>query len=300
METASGSAVIRLGPLARRLLARRRRWLRWAAIALAVLTILSAVAQFHHRPAPRRTGTPAGGVRVQTPAPRFDGVAGLVPPGMRAVNLIVPAASTFGGRLAPWSHVDVLAAFDLGPDRAVRRVLASGIVLHVAPQAAPSAAGAPSPFSPSNGRFGAAPAVEVALAVPAAQEREMMMAQAFGRVFIAVEPTIAGVSSTGVALGPHTRVTAPPQPRPDDALSLRSYLGLPAAASPVAAAPTPLPTSGGPLPPPPFPWPAGSVPRPNLSQELARDSARSPSARRGGVTVEVIEGTARTVVEVVP
>jgi Flp pilus assembly protein CpaB len=298
MERTSSSAVVRLGPLGRRLLARRRRWLRWAAIALAALTILSAAAQLRHRPATRRTGTPADGVRVRTPAPRFDGVAGVVPPGMRAVNLIVPAAATFGGRLAPWSHVDVLAAFDLGQERAVRRVLASGLVLHVTPQLAPAAASAPSPPS-ADGRFGAAPVVEVALAVPAAREREVVMAQAFGRVFVAVAPAVIVESSARGALRSHERSARAPSTA-DDTLSLRRYLGLPAGTSPVAGAPSMFPPPAGLPPVPAVPWPQGAVPRPGLPADYSRGSSRRSDARRGDVTIEVIEDTTRTVVEVLP
>jgi len=299
MERTSSSAVVRLGPLARRLLVRRRRWLRWAAIVLAALTILSAAAQLHHRPAARRRGTPADRLRVPAAAPRFDGVAGVVPPGMRAVNLIVPAAATFGGRLAPWSHVDVLAAFDMGQERAVRRVLASGLVLHVTPQFAPAAAGAPSPPPSADGRFAAAPVAEVALAVPAAREREVVMAQAFGRVFVAVEPATVVESPAGGALQSHERCTTATLPA-DDALSLRRYLGLPAATPPVAVAPSLFPTSAGLPPPPALPWPPGAVPRPGAPAEFSRDAAPRSDARRGDVTIEVVEDTTRTVVEVRP
>src|SRR5579859_1906426 len=279
MERTSSSAIVRLGPLARRLLARRRRWLRWAAIALAALTILTAAAQLHHRPAIRRTGTPADGVRVRTPVPRFDGVAGVVPPGMRAVNLVVPAAATFGGRLAPWSRVDVLAAFDVGQDRAVRKLLASGIVLHVTPPFAPAGTGMPSPPPSADGRFGAAPVAEVALAIPAAREREVVMAQAFGRMFVAVEPATV-VESPAAGTG-RPRDLHAASPSADDALSLRRYLGLPAAAPAVSAIPSFFPTAPG-LPPSPA--------------SFSRAPVRQSEARRDDVAIEVVEGTTRTLV----
>jgi len=297
MERTSSSAIVRLGPLARRLLARRRRWLRWAAIALAALTILTAAAQLHHRPAIRRTGTPADGVRARTPIPRFDGVAGVVPPGMRAVNLIVPAAATFGGRLAPWSRVDVLAAFDVGQDRAVRKLLASGIVLHVTPPFAPAGTGIPSPPS-ADGRFGAAPVAEVALAIPAAREREVVMAQAFGRLFVAVEPTTAVESPAAGARRPRGLHTTPPSA--DDALSLRRYLGLPPAAPAVSVTPSFFPTAPGLLPYPALPSPPGAGPRPDAATGFSRDPVRQSEARRGDVTIELVEGTTRTFVEVRP
>ena len=298
MERTSSNAGLRPGPLARRMLARRRRWVRWAAIGLAALTILYAAAQLLHRPAPRRSGPPADGTRGQPPVRRVYGVAELVPSGMRAVNLIVPAAATFEGRLAPASRVDVLAAFDLGQERAVRRVLASGLVLHVTPQLAPAPAGAPSPPS-ADGRFGAAPVVEVALAVPAAREREVVMAQAFGRVFVAVAPAAIVEPSARGALRSHERSATAPSTA-DDTLSLRRYLGLPAGTSPVAGAPSMFPPPAGLPPVPAVPWPQGAVPRPGLPADYSRASSRRSDARRGDVTIEVIEDTTRTVVEVLP
>lgn len=292
MERTSNSAGLRPGPLTRRVLARRRRWLRWAAIGLAALTILYAAAQLLYRPAPRRSGPPAPGTRGQPSAQRFYGVAELVPPGMRAVNLIVPAAATFEGRLAPLSRVDVVAAFDLGQDRSVRRVLASGIVLHVTPQPATSGAGLTSITSPAAERFGAAPLAELALAVPAATERELVMALAFGRVFVAVEPASAGASRAGAGPRPYDQIAA----QPDDTLSLRRYLGLPADASRVPAlsfggtAPL-IPTLAGAPPAPALPWPAPSGPR-------QAGAVRGAAADASSVTVEIIEGTTRTFAEV--
>jgi hypothetical protein len=201
----------------------------------------------------------------------------------------VPAAATFEGRLAPSSRVDVLAAFDLGQDRSVRRVLTSGIVLHVTPQPAASSAGFTTILSPPAERFGAVPVAELALAVPAASEREVVMAQAFGRVFVVVEPAATEVTDAGVGRRPHDGI-APPL---DDALSLRRYLGLPvdasrAAASSAAGVP-PMPTFPG--VPPLSPWPAPLGPK---EPGPVRGAAADPN----GVRVEIIEGTTRTVVEV--
>ena len=293
MERMSSNTAMRLGPLALRLLARRRRWLRWAAIGLAVLTLLSAMGQIRHRPAPRRSGV-SGTMRVQPAAPpRIIGVADVVPRDMRAVNLIVPEAATFGERLAPGSRVDVLAAFDMGQDRAVRRVVTSGVVLHVTRQAAPVAA----PYSPPSGRVGrvgAAAVDEVALAVPAAREREIVMAQAFGRVFLAVEPM-----NTPPALPP--TAGRPRSSSADTALLLRGYVGLPAATMSSVAAPGWVGALPG--PPPVLGWPVPS--RANLATpELLRGSTRSSEvlrgAARGDAAVELIEGTARTIVDVSP
>lgn len=291
MERTSGSGVMRLGPLARRLLARRRRWLRWAAVGLAALTLLSAVAQLRHRPAPRQSG----GIRVQTAAaPRVVGVADVVPRDMRAVNVIVPAAATFDGRLAPGSRVDVLAAFDLGQDRAVRRVLASGIVLHVTPRTAPAAAVPP---LSGDGRFSGAAVDEVALAVPAAREQEIVMAQAFGRVFLAVEPTDALRSASNPSRPRPTRGAAS-----DAALLLRRYVDLPPAAA-FSAGP-PRWAGAPPSPPPLFGWPAasGTVAPGHATwpSDPPRPSGQPSGIRRDDATVEVIEGTTRTTVEVSP
>jgi Flp pilus assembly protein CpaB len=288
----TSSRVLRLGALATRLLARRRRWLRWAAIGLAVVTLISAAAQLRRRPVPRRAATSPASLR-SGPAPgagtalRASGVAGLVPAGMRAVNLVVPAAATFGGRLAPGSRVDLLAAFDAGQDRAVRRVLASGVVLHVTPQDGPSAAGAPM-FSAGALRAGAGPVTEVALLVPAAREREIVMAQAFGRMFLAVDPAGAG----GPTAAARRRAQAgPPHAGGDEPLSLRRYLGLNVTGAAPAAAPF--------LPAPVPPWPAAATPVP-APLAPARPSPPHAAASSAQVTVEVIEGTARSTAEVEP
>lgn len=299
MGRTSSNAVMRLGPLALRLLARRRRWLRWAAIGFGILTLLSAMGQIRHRPAPRRSSV-SGTMRAQPAAPpRIIGVADIVPRDMRAVNLIVPEAATFEGRLAPGSRVDVLAAFDLGQDRAVRRVVASGLVLHVARQAARAAASF-SPLPGSDGRLGVAAVDEVALAVPAEGEREIVMAQAFGRVFLAVEPTNTPPSPPPNAGRPRfdTRAT----PSAGAALLLRRYVGLPAATTSSAA------QSGWvgalPGPPPLLGWPLPSRANPAMPAALLRGWTRSSDAPagapRGDAAVELIEGTARTIVEVSP
>lgn len=298
MERTTGAAgAMRVGPLARRLLARRRRWLRWAAAILAVLTVLSAVAQLRHRSVPRRAAAPAAEAHHgPVAAPRFYGVAAEVPPGMRAVNLTVPAAAAFQGRLAPRSQVDLLAAFDTGQDRVVQRVLTSGLVLSAAPR---SAGGAGASFSAPEGRFATAPAVELSVAIPAAREREVVMAQAFGRVFVAVQPAAEGPAASGAVFAPQA-CPAPAAPagaaagpaKSGEPLVLRRYLGLPALpAGPPAAA-----SGQAALLPALFAARGMLSPMP----DAARDAARPAAVRHGGVTVEVIEGTARSVAEVAP
>ena len=297
MERMSSSAVMRLGPLARRVLARRRRWLRWAAVGLAVLTLLTAAAQILHRPAPRRLVV-SGSAPARTAVPRLIGVADVVPPGMRAVSLVVPAAATFGGRLAPWSRVDILAAFDIGQDRAVRRIVASGIVLHVATERAASAAATSPPAVEA--RLGGAPVAEIALAVPAAREQEVVMAQAFGRVFLAVDPTNPPPLSTSGGPVPRAASAA----STDAGLSLRRYLGLPETPASSAAAPGWM-ISPPVLPPaPPLAWPATTRGGPRMPVTLPRAASPSSDTRSDvphtEAAVEMIEGTARTVVEVSP
>ncbi|HEV2439487.1 MAG TPA: RcpC/CpaB family pilus assembly protein [bacterium] len=295
MERASSNTAMRLGPLARRLLARRRRWLRWAAIAVAALAALSVMAQLGHRPAPRRTTVPVA-VRGSIPAPRLHDVAAQVPAGMRAVNLIVPVAETFGGRLVPRSRVDVFAAFDVGQDRVVRRVLVSGIVLRITPQLSPSGAALPPVSPPADGRFSTAPFAEILLAVPASREREVVLAQAFGRVFVTVGPAAIDAPSNGRTRGPRERAAiTPPFEGP---LSLRSYLGLPPTAVPAVAPPALIPVSAGVPPVPGFP--GGAAPRAMSAADVARGAARASTRRDGRLAVEVIEGTSKSLAEVAP
>lgn len=291
MNHPGASAAVPLGPLARRLLARRRHWLRWAAIALAVFTIFSAAAQLRHRPAGPRSRAPLGGVRPPAAARRAGGVIPQLPPGMRIMNLAVPAAAVFGGRLPPLSRVDLLGAFDAGPDRLVRRVVASGIVLYVSAQSGPDGSGGPAPFAAPDGRFAATPVAELSVAVPAASEREIVMAQAFGRLFVAVRPAPDGTATHSACGGCDRRV--PGAPESGAALSMRRYLGLPGS----GPAPSPVPVPPGWLPAPALPW-AGVAPGPSRSEDATRGPARPADARRAGRSVEIIEDTARRVTQV--
>ncbi len=314
---------IRLGPMALRLLARRRRWLRWLAVALAGLTAASAISHAHRRGAVRPAEMPTVIVRHALPAGRpigwsdvaletrqapgatsivrvedavgrvpvrplrageavmpdvavsplrYYGVAARVPRGMRAVNLVVPSAETFGGELAPMSRVDLLAAFELGSERAAATLLTTGIVLRVlrGREAVP----------PAGGRLGAGlttelgrpgTVVEVAVAVPEAREREVALAQAFGRISIAVHPL----------------AETPPRPDAPGVVDLRRYLGIP-------------PTAPVPVPPPlPRGWPAASPGRmtplgaAGRSGRVGDDAGQTPRW-----AVEVIEGAERSVEQV--
>jgi Flp pilus assembly protein CpaB len=327
---------IRPGPTTLRLLARRRRWLRWLAIALACLTAASAVVQLHDRPVPhgagvviviaRRTlrrgrsirssdlGTavregPAAGAapfarpedavgrvairdlaagEAVTPANtlsllRYYGIAARVPRGMRAVDLVVPSAATFGGELAPGSRVDLVGAFNLGQDRIAASLLSTGIVLRAAwGRAAPS-----TPSARLGGVGGGAgeqqtSLVEVEVAVPASREREVALAQAFGRIFVAV----------------HSLVAAASQAELSGSLDLRRYLGLPSVEAPATA-----------LPQVPRVWPTGPFMTPKTGNP-ARVAPTSVHNRKtslppvGGPrrapmwTVEVIQGTQRSLTQV--
>ncbi len=273
MMDGAGGKVIRLGPIALRILSRRRRWIRWLALALAGLTVFTAIAHVRHRGAVRPPEMPAVVIRhalragqpirlvdvalesreesTAGPAPfrriedvlgrvaarrlgvhdpvtpenavppvRYYGVAARVPRSMRAVNLVVPSAAAFGGELAPLSRVDLLGAFELGQERAAATVLTSGIVLRVATgRDAPGghdALGRDGQSLPG-GRPGSLPGglVEVVVAVPEAREREVALAQAFGRVFLAVHSLSGEPASPGVSA----------------AINLRTYLNLPPATS---------------------------------------------------------------------
>ena len=319
-----GGRAIRLGPTALRILGRRRRWLRWLAIALAGLTVLSAVSLVHHRgtghpAAPAvvirravRAGGPIGRADVglafrdstTSTAPfgriedvigrvavrglrpgesvtsenavspvRYYGVAARVPRGMRAVSLDVPTAAAFGGELAPLSRVDVLGAFEVGQDRAAATLLTSGIVLRVGPgrDTAPPAATRQSGV------------VEVVVAVPADREREVALAQAFGRVFLAV----------------HTLSAEPAPADTPAAISLRRYLNLPLTSPPPILPPPPgwaPPPAGGPGAAGSAAWSRGPA-----SMHSAAAPARSqPSSPAPLWPVEVITGTGERSVEQVP
>ncbi len=320
---AGDGRAIRLGPTSLRILGRRRRWLRWLAIALAGLTVLSAVSLAHHRGTGRSPGTPAvvlrRAIRAGTPIRRADvglvvreftgpgaapfgrvedaigrvpirglrpdeavtpenavlpvryyGVAARVPHGMRAVNLVVPPAAAFGGELAPLSRVDVLGAFEVGQDRAAATLLTSGIVLRVAPERE---------TAPPAGRQTGV--VEVVIAVPPDREREVALAQAFGRVFLAV----------------HALSAEPGPADPPAAVTLRKYLNLPL-------------TPSGPLPPasgwasPNAGSPGGAGPAGWSGSRPPRSSATPAHPERNSPVppwpVEVITGAGERSLEQVP
>jgi Flp pilus assembly protein CpaB len=185
------------------------------------------------------------------PVLEFYGVSSRIPPGMRAVNLVVPPAAVFGGELTPRSRVDLVAAFAVGQERTATILLGSGIVLRVfAGHGRVGDAGGlarTGALSADDAEVADGRTVEVEVAIPASREREVVLAQAFGRIFLAVHSAVAGISS-------------PASPGP---LHLRQYLEL---QSEVRVS-SPSPTS---------PWP------PTLPAE---GSAVGPHARRGDGSV---------------
>jgi hypothetical protein len=295
MAFASSSRGLPLRPLAVRFFTQRRRWMRWAAIALAVLTLLSAASQFgrkpvgHHpaaapaAPAPGPTSlTPEGRVRGEEGAYRRSlpsrGAVFDVPADTRIVSVIVPASPA----VSPRSRVDVVAAFDTGQERVVRRILASALVLKVSV--------ASSSLSGTEGRFAGAPMAELSLAIPAGREREVVLAQAFGRLFVLV----AGASRSV------------PSGASEGTLSMRRYLGLPAAAMPsYPSAPLVFPPLA-PFAPPAASWTTAAA---RGAAAAGHPRAQAPKADSGpadrapvnaGSVVEIIEGTGRSFVQVAP
>ncbi|GEM_PF-1208190 len=210
------------------------------------------------------------------PVLRYYGVAARVPRGMRALNLVVPSSSMFGGELAPLSRVDLLGAFDLGQERAASALLATGVVLRASPAHGAAAA---RPGVAGAGDFdGRGSLVELEVAVPQDREREVALAQAFGRILVAVHP----LAREAV------------HPAPSGSLTVRRYLGLPPVAPPVPAVAPPA-------------WPP--VLRPPAADRGGGARAAPPSrsgsaalvprpARRPAWAVEVIAGAERSVQEV--
>jgi Flp pilus assembly protein CpaB len=216
------------------------------------------------------------------PALQYYGVALRVPPGMRAVNLAVPASSTFGGELVPGLRIDLLGAFEAGQERAAVTLLTSGIVLrvddrsHEHPLAAP-----PLPLRPG-GEGLATSFLEVIVAVPSTRVREVTLAQAFGRIFFVAHPLAssdADSSTTGT-------------------LTLRRYLNLPLGqASPPRA---PFSGSGWVLAPPfraegRVPHMSDAAPGGARAGGVSPRRRPAPGLRTDTWSVEVIEGDAKSV-----
>ncbi len=217
------------------------------------------------------------------PLLHYYGVSARVPPGMRAVNLVVPSAATFGGELTPQSRVDLLGAFAVGQDRAVATLLGSGIVLRVLADRGNQSTGLARPTAvnvpESAGQEGTR--VEVEVAVPEVREREVILAQAFGRIFLTVHPAAAEA--------PHPAASGP--------LHLRRYLELP---------PEPrfsLPPVQTRLPQLPAASPAAGVraesPYPPSAPQTGRSGVGKDVPGAALWTVEVIGGSGRSI-ETVP
>jgi len=196
------------------------------------------------------------------PAVRYYGIAARVPSGMRAVSLIVPSAATFGGELAPRSRVDLLGAFEPARGQGIATLLATGVVLRVsAASAAPSRVALPA----SPGEGAGAPA-EVEIAVPTDRERVIILAEAFGRIFITAHPLGA----------------EPPAAQHGGPVALRSYLGVAPETVPAVAR-----ASAGPRP--------GALRSVAMSPVRAprASAARAPAPPPAAWIVDVIEGDHR-------
>jgi len=135
--------------------------------------------------------------RDVVPALRYYGIGARVPPGMRALTLVVPPAATFGGELVPGSRVDLIGAFD--PERGEGFVtpLTTGIVLRVA-AARDHAAPGPERLAVAVPVGQGSASVDVEIAVPRDREREIVLAQAFGRIFVAAHPAPADAPGEAV------------------------------------------------------------------------------------------------------
>jgi len=322
MAKNSDARIVRLGPMAIRILARRRRWLRWAAIAVLFAVIAAAVSHGHRKGAAQASIVPtlvarrelhpghvlrpdelevvprlsaAGahpfvraadavgqvvareiqvGDRVAAddllPVLRYYGVAARVPPGMRAVSLVVPPSATFGGELAPHTRVDLIGAFEPARGQPAAALLGTGIVLRVpAPRE-------PAPFNQERPVAGAAvggvsPFVEIDVAVPRDREREIVLAQAFGRVFVTV----------------HSATAESPRGGTTGVLQLLPYLHLPPAGV-ASAVPVPVPTVRRPS----SVGPRAALP-PSVRRAPAPQRATLPRETMPTWVVDVIEGDER-------
>jgi Flp pilus assembly protein RcpC/CpaB len=306
-----------LRPLAHGIAARPRRWMRWAAIALAALTLLSAAAQLHRRPAMRPKPAQSSSVRPHPAAVRAEATAIPAPAGLRAVTVPVPASAMPAGRLVPSSRVDVFAAFDTAQERVVRRVLSSALVLR-ASSVPPQAAGAA-------GRGGPPPAADVSLAIPVSCEPDVVLALAFGRLYVVAVSAESGPHTAADAMVENRGRAAMAQAEPDDqcgtalrgprsagdiggpadpdSLSVSRYLGLPPGRStlPYPAVPPFVPEI---MAFPPRTWPpqdaSATSPRAPAWRQTPEPAPPAATAHDRVRIVEIIEGTARGFTEVPP
>jgi len=324
VATGIDGRVIRLGPRAIEMLARRRRWVRWVAAAVLLMAVLSAAGHLR-RYATRRAATVpvlvarralhrgqalrAGDVRLVPDAPgaaltgagprpedvtgrvvtrevapgemvtghdvapavQYYGVAARVPAGMRALDLVLPPQAVFGGELAPGTRVDLLGAFAPERGQGFVTLLAAGTVLRVTAARDPVPSGVPRAALGPVGGAGSGSTVELEVAIPREQERELVLAQAFGRIYVAARPVARDAAGTA------------------GVLRLLPYLGAPeqGPAVPVVAR-SPIMPVGVPATPP------------RAGESVSRTPGAMPGPHPSAVwTVDVIEGDHRTA-ETVP
>jgi pilus assembly protein CpaB len=112
------------------------------------------------------------------PPEKLFGAAAMVPPGMRAVTIVVQGSQGFDGRLTPGALVDVITVMARPQAPEARTILTGARVLYVK-----------STTSPGQGALGGIPGaggVEVTLAVPPELTPSLALAQAHGQVMLAL------------------------------------------------------------------------------------------------------------------
>lgn len=331
-EGVTDRKAIRLGPLALRILARRRRWLRWLAVAFACLTAISALSHAHRRairPAEMPTvivrhvipaGRPIGsddvelGVRAGSPGPgpfgRLEDAVGLVAVrGLRAGDWVTPEVA-----VSPLRYYGVAARVPRGM-RAINLVVPSAEIFggELAPMSRVDLLAA---FEVDQDR--AATTLLTSGIILRVRGRETVPPGG-GRLGVGVEAARPGtVVEVAVAvpetwerevalaqafghisLAVHPLASEGPHPDASGAVTLRRYLSLPP-----ASAATMLPPPRGWPEPPGGATPSGARPQ---GGRTGYPYAAAPPRRSGqpaGVgptprwTVEVIEGAERSVEQV--
>lgn|GEM_PF-1783573 len=112
------------------------------------------------------------------PPEKIFGAAAMVPPGMRAVTIVVQGSQGFDGRLTPGALVDVITVMARPQAPEARTILTRARVLYVK-----------STTSPGQGTLGGIPGVggvEVTLAVPPELTPSLALAQAHGQFMLAL------------------------------------------------------------------------------------------------------------------
>ena len=133
------------------------------------------------------------------------GLAGIIPPGTRAMTITVDSADAVSGFLQPGDHIDVLATFTQGSDSVARTILQNVILLAVNANLLPVAKQLPQgqePGKTTQGQTSEPTATKVTIAVTPSEAERLVAAQYKGKLKIGLRGLndTSRLATTGASL----------------------------------------------------------------------------------------------------